>query len=114
MAKSKKKKNAKRGPKVKRQAGQTPAVSAPEKPPDEPDVMDLRKIFDDAAKADESGWGLRTMDVECPHCGEEFEISVGGSDESREMVQDCQVCCRAITFAVEIIDGEVSVAAYQD
>ncbi len=72
----------------------------------------LRKIFDDASKAEEKGFGLRQADVECPHCGEEFEISVDPSEEGQEMIQDCQVCCKAITFVVEVIDGELSINAY--
>lgn len=78
------------------------------------DLDSLQKIFDDASRNEDSGWGLRTTDVECPYCGEEFEISVDPSEENQEMIQDCQVCCHPITFSVEILDGELTVEAYRD
>ncbi|MFH2204361.1 MAG: CPXCG motif-containing cysteine-rich protein [Elusimicrobiota bacterium] len=109
---------AKRKTPKKAQAPKTAAPPAPlDAPPeDEADVVDLRKIFDDAAKLEEGGWGLKTADVECPHCGEEFELSFEPQDEGQELIQDCQVCCRPITFAVDVDvdDGEVSISAYRD
>lgn len=78
------------------------------------DFSSLRKIFEDASKAEEKGFGLRQADVECPYCGEEFEISVDPSEEGQEMIQDCSVCCKAITFDVQVIEGVLSINAYRD
>ena len=52
-----------------------------------------------------------TIIVECPHCGEEFEIAVE-SQESHEMIQDCASCTRSVTFSIEVLEGDVSVSSY--
>lgn len=76
-------------------------------------ISSLKQMFDDAAKA-ESRPALRFVDVECPFCGEEFEITVDPQEEGQEMIQDCRACCHPITFSVEVEDGEVSVNAYRE
>ena len=77
------------------------------------DIDSLRKIFDEAKKfeADASS-GLRYVDVQCPYCGEDFEITVDPGEQGQEMIQDCRACCKPITFFVEENDGEVTVDAY--
>ena len=56
---------------------------------------------------------LKWLDVECPYCGEEFEVRVDPSEEGQEMIQDCNVCCKSIQLSVEVEDGEVAVFAYR-
>lgn len=85
-----------------------------EKDEDGVDDPQLKRIFDDAAKSETgSGGGIRWLDVDCPHCGESFEVRVDASQEGQELVQDCQSCSASVTLAVEVEDGEVSVSAYQ-
>lgn len=79
---------------------------------DSPDDPALKRIFEDAAKTDVRGGSIKWLDVDCPHCGESFEVRVDSSQEG-EIVQDCQSCTHAVTLAVEVDDGEVSVSAYQ-
>ena len=55
---------------------------------------------------------IKWVDVECPHCEEDFEIRVDPSEEAHEMVQECQACGRSITFFVEVEEGEVSVSSF--
>ena len=48
--------------------------------------------------------------VRCPYCGETFEALVDGSVPRQEYIEDCEVCCRPITFDVSVGgDGEVFV-----
>lgn len=79
---------------------------------EEPDAAALKRIFDDAAKTDVTGGTIKWLDVDCPHCGESFEIRVDSSQEAQELVQDCQACSQSVTLAVDVEDGEVSVNAY--
>ena len=40
-------------------------------------------------------------DIHCPYCGELISVLVDCSVEKQEYIEDCQVCCRSITFKVE-------------
>ncbi|MBI2363081.1 MAG: CPXCG motif-containing cysteine-rich protein [Elusimicrobia bacterium] len=77
-----------------------------------PDDPQLKRIFDDAAKSEVVGT-IKWLDVECPHCGDTFEVRVDSSQEGQDLVQDCQSCSRSVTLSVEVEEGEVSVVAYQ-
>lgn len=74
----------------------------------------LKRIFDDAQKTQMgSALGIKWLDVDCPHCGESFEVRVDASQEGQEVVQDCASCSASVTLAVEVEDGVLSVNAYQ-
>lgn len=47
---------------------------------------------------------IRLQSVQCPYCGESFETNVDASAGSQEYIEDCQVCCRPIVFAVAADD----------
>lgn len=51
------------------------------------------------------------MEVECPYCGESFDVAVDPSQEFQSYVEDCQVCCKPIQLDIEVEEGEVSLAA---
>ena len=40
--------------------------------------------------------------VNCPYCGEQLEVLIDPEDAGQEYIEDCQVCCRPITFSVAI------------
>lgn len=63
------------------------------------------------ANQSRSNVSLRWVEVQCPYCGEDFEVRVDPSEEGQSMVQDCQVCCKAILLAVDSEDGDVAVSA---
>lgn len=45
--------------------------------------------------------------IYCPYCGESISVSVEVLDESQEYIEDCQVCCRPITFVIgSSMDGD--------
>ncbi|MGN6226960.1 CPXCG motif-containing cysteine-rich protein [Dyella sp.] len=55
---------------------------------------------------------LDTVLIDCPYCGEAIEIYVEPAEESHRYVEDCSVCCRPITIAVQVDpDGAMSVSA---
>lgn len=45
---------------------------------------------------------LLEVSVQCPYCWERFSLLIDASVESQEYVEDCEVCCRPIDFAIEI------------
>ncbi|MBT8087777.1 MAG: CPXCG motif-containing cysteine-rich protein [Gammaproteobacteria bacterium] len=43
---------------------------------------------------------LQQQTVECPYCGENIDVLIEPSTEPQDYIEDCQVCCRPIDFAV--------------
>ncbi|MCW8275702.1 CPXCG motif-containing cysteine-rich protein [Pseudomonas sp. PCH199] len=45
---------------------------------------------------------LETAVYECPYCGEQVETTVDLSGGDQTYIEDCQVCCRPITFVLQV------------
>jgi Cysteine-rich CPXCG len=45
--------------------------------------------------------------IECPYCGQSFEIAVDASEDHQQFVTDCDICCRPMTVSVESHDGQI-------
>jgi hypothetical protein len=53
--------------------------------------------------------------IGCPYCGEQIQVLLDAEDANQQYIEDCQVCCRPITFVVsEGLDGEFSVMVYSE
>ena len=39
--------------------------------------------------------------VSCPYCGEQINVLIDCTYNGQEYIEDCQVCCRPITFFVQ-------------
>jgi hypothetical protein len=50
--------------------------------------------------------GLEAQHIYCPYCGEDIEVLIDCSVEEQEYIEDCQVCCRPIIFAVSITEND--------
>lgn len=49
---------------------------------------------------------LEASRIDCPYCGESFDISVDCSAGTAQYVEDCPVCCQPIDIAAEVgFDG---------
>jgi len=48
-----------------------------------------------------------SISIQCPQCGESFEIALDISEGSAEFIVDCEVCCRPMTVVVRLRDGEI-------
>lgn len=57
---------------------------------------------DDLPEADatQSGAQLTEALVRCPYCGEAISVMLDPHDAGDQYIEDCQVCCRPITFTV--------------
>ena len=53
--------------------------------------------------------------VSCPYCAESIQVLIDAEEAGQQYIEDCQVCCRPITFIV-FVDamGYVSVAVYDE
>ena len=51
-----------------------------------------------------------SANIECPYCGELFEVTVDSSAGDQDYIEDCYVCCKPIQFRIRVsADGEVAV-----
>ncbi len=58
---------------------------------------------------------LQERTVDCPYCGERIDVLIDPSAGAQDYVEDCQVCCRPIEFAVRLSNsGIVDVAVTAD
>jgi hypothetical protein len=45
--------------------------------------------------------------IQCPYCGQRFELMVDTSAGDQQFTTDCEVCCRPFEVLVQCEDGEV-------
>lgn len=45
--------------------------------------------------------------VQCPFCGQQFELAVDVSVPSQRFVTDCEICCRPFEVIAECEAGEI-------
>jgi len=51
---------------------------------------------------------LQEQSISCPYCGEIIEVLIDPEDSDQEYIEDCQVCCRPISFNITVQnDGEL-------
>lgn len=48
--------------------------------------------------------------VECPYCGEDFEIPVSSEEDGQVLIEDCHVCCRPVALHVSREEDELQVS----
>ncbi len=54
---------------------------------------------------------LLETSISCPYCGEQLSVTIETMDEGQEYIEDCQVCCRPITFDIMAeFDGSSSIS----
>ena len=52
----------------------------------------LKEVTAGAEKLDLDEW----IQVQCPYCGEVFDIHATSEEAGQSMIEDCSVCCRPI------------------
>jgi hypothetical protein len=58
---------------------------------------------------------LRERTVSCPYCGESIDVLIDFEDIELEYIEDCQVCCKPITFVVSSsINGDLSLSLHSE
>jgi Cysteine-rich CPXCG len=58
---------------------------------------------------------LSERTISCPYCGESIDVLIDFEDMEQEYIEDCQVCCRPITFvASSSINGDLSLSVHSE
>ncbi len=52
--------------------------------------------------------------IQCPHCGQGFDLVVDTSTPSQRFTTDCEICCRPFEVSVECEPGEILSIEVQD
>ena len=52
--------------------------------------------------------------ISCPYCGENITVLIDGSVPQQECIEDCQVCCRPITFRVNVDKDYTAVQVFHE
>lgn len=68
------------------------------------EIYGLEPVLEPGAVAagTSTGESVQFERVECPYCGECFETQLDVSAGATSYVEDCQVCCQPIQFALEV------------
>ncbi|MEP6662896.1 MAG: CPXCG motif-containing cysteine-rich protein [Verrucomicrobiota bacterium] len=45
--------------------------------------------------------------IQCPFCGQRFELVIDTSIESQQFTTDCEICCRPFEVSAECEPGEI-------
>jgi hypothetical protein len=45
--------------------------------------------------------------IQCPFCGQVFDVAFESQDGTQRLVIDCEICCRPLDVTVECEGGEV-------
>jgi transcription elongation factor Elf1 len=53
------------------------------------------------------------VSVECPYCGEGFEVHITSEQDGQSIYEDCQVCSRSFSLHIQVEEGELQVEAYR-
>ena len=58
---------------------------------------------------------LSERTISCPYCGESIDVLIDFADMEHEYIEDCQVCCRPITFVVSYSsNGGLSLSVHSE
>ncbi len=48
-----------------------------------------------------------TVTIQCPFCGQEFELMIDATISSQRFVADCEICCRPLQVTAECEGGDL-------
>ncbi|TMO08485.1 CPXCG motif-containing cysteine-rich protein [Pseudoalteromonas sp. S327] len=57
---------------------------------------------------------LTEKSISCPYCGESIEVLLDAADIGEQYIEDCQVCCKPISFVVFEDEDELKVNVYSE
>jgi uncharacterized Zn finger protein len=53
--------------------------------------------------------------VNCPYCGESIEVLIDQEEAGQQYIEDCQVCCKPITFSISTsMNGDLSISVHDE
>ena len=45
--------------------------------------------------------------VQCPFCGQSFDVALDVNIPNQQFTTDCEICCRPIELRIECANGEI-------
>jgi hypothetical protein len=48
-----------------------------------------------------------SANIQCPYCGQTFQLAVDTSIASQQFTTDCEICCRPFEVVAECEPGEI-------
>ena len=58
---------------------------------------------------------LFSIEIQCPYCWENIDITIDNNGENQQYIEDCQVCCRPINVHISLNETQqVQVNVYTD
>lgn len=69
----------------------------------------LKEVTAGTEKLDLDEW----IQVQCPYCGEVFDIHATSEEAGQSMIEDCAVCCRPISLHIKVEEEELTVSAFR-
>lgn len=48
-----------------------------------------------------------SVTVQCPYCGQAFDLAIDTSAGSQQFTTDCEICCRPFAVRAECEAGEI-------
>jgi len=53
-------------------------------------------------------WRVEVFEnIQCPYCGQSFEVGIDTSQSAQRFTTDCEVCCRPFEVVAECEPGEI-------
>lgn len=93
-----------------------PKKSAPPLPADAEEAVSgkhldtvLKEVTAGTEKLDLDEW----IQVQCPYCGEVFDVHATSEEAGQSMIEDCEVCCRPISLHIKVEEEELVVSAFR-
>lgn len=77
----------------------------------ESDTVDMQSILTEVHGAANDHKRIEHWEqIECPYCGEVFEVHIDSAEDGQTMYQDCHVCCKPISLLIEVEEEDVHVS----
>lgn len=76
-------------------------------------IQQLQAVLDEVTSVPATVHIEEDVSVDCPYCGECFEVHLTTESDRQTMYEDCEVCCRPVAIHVRIEDGEFTIEAYR-
>jgi hypothetical protein len=52
--------------------------------------------------------------IQCPYCGEPFEVLLEPDDDGQDYIEDCPVCCRPVELRRRVAGGTARLEVHRD
>lgn len=51
--------------------------------------------------------------IQCPYCGEGFEVHLDTVEDGQTLYEDCHICCKPVVLNIHLEDDDVQISAYR-